>query len=223
MPLTGPAGSSTTNDGERGSRWFCQFGALPFGHGERPEAHAREAREAAAGGAARPPGAHERLRLVEPERQPRPEPEDQGARGAALRLGQRPRARPLRRPALPDPEPHRREVAVQVDAVGVLPGPVRDAVRVQVRDEPEVDSRNRPPLEQPHDRDPGRLVPVDAADDEHDAGAPAHLDRADRTALRGVPDDLDMRRRRGGEEHWAVGKLSPPRGGVAQLVRAAES
>jgi hypothetical protein len=50
---------------------------------------------------------------------------------------------------------------------------------------------------------------VDAAEDEHDARAVAQLERADRAALDGVPDDLDVRRRRGGEEHWAVGKLSP--------------
>jgi hypothetical protein len=73
------------------------------------------------------------------------------------------------------------------------------SVRVRIRDEPEVDVLERPEAPQPvHHRDPGALVPVEAADDEDLArgGGIAELVRDDPAALRGVADE--MRRSRDG-------------------------
>src|SRR5713226_5209228 len=62
--------------------------------------------------------------------------------------------------------PVRREVAVQVDAVGVLPRVASVAVGIQVRDQPEVET-GMPALQESDDRRSRAFVAVDAADDEH--------------------------------------------------------
>jgi hypothetical protein len=84
---------------------------------------------------------------------------------ACLRLRERPGARILRVPRPAPGPPLGREVAVEVDAACVLAPAEREAVRVEVRDDPEIDC-GRGARKDAGDRGPGALVPVDAADDE---------------------------------------------------------
>ena len=86
------------------------------------------------------------------------------------------------------------------------------SVRVRVRDEPEVDALERPEAPQPvHDRDPGALVPVKAADDENLArgGGIAELVGDDPAALHRVADEMRRGRNygdgeQGGQPHQRV-------------------
>src|SRR2546430_6376752 len=79
------------------------------------------------------------------------------------------------------------EVAVQVDAVGILARVSSDSVRIQVGDDPEIEIAGRAPLEQPRDRTPARLVAVDATDDQDAPPRPVpDLNRGDRPALPGA-------------------------------------
>src|SRR5207237_8946084 len=102
------------------------------------------------------------LVLVEPDRDLRSYAQDQPIRKAALRLGQRPRARVVDAAERP---PGPREVAVEIDAVRVLARVRRVPVGIQVLDHPEIHARGRPQLlERAGDGDPRSLVAVDAAD-----------------------------------------------------------
>ena len=120
-----------------------------------------EPRVTPGGRPARPPGADDRLRLVEPDRHVGPQAQDQLPRDPRL---------PLRR---------REEVAVEVDAVRVRAAARGEAVRVELMDEPEVGARPGA-LEQPRDLDPLALVAVDAADDEDARPVAPDVDRLDR-------------------------------------------
>ena len=94
-----------------------------------------------------------------------PQAPDQAHQRAGLRLRGRPRARVVGAAERP---PAVREVAVQVDSARVAARSGSVPVRVCVRDEPQVDAVERPETPQPvDDGDPGALVPVDAADDQH--------------------------------------------------------
>src|SRR4051794_5092141 len=145
---------------------------------------------------ARAPGADEILGLVVPDRELGADPQDQRTGQARLALGERVRARILG-PARAGP-PAGGEAPVEVDAVRVLPLPEREAVRVEVRDDPEVEVGAAQPLEKADRREPGALVPVDAAHDEHRRvrGVTAQLERADRPPLRRASQEVP--RGRGG-------------------------
>src|SRR5438045_3811120 len=89
-------------------------------------------------------------------------------------------------------EPAPREVAVEVDAAGVLASPAPAAVGVEVVDQPGVEPmEGETPAQEPGDGDTGRLVAVDAAYDEQvSARAPQEPDlgRVDEPAARRVPE-----------------------------------
>jgi hypothetical protein len=134
--------------------------------------------------------------LVEPDRHVRVQAQDQRARDPRLALGQR--VRPGGVDAAERP-PADGEVPVQVDTVRVLARSGRDAVGVEVGDDPEIETARRPVLERERHRDPRGLVAVDAADD--DRARPrrvADLDRDDRTSVPGAPElhRARVRRRR---------------------------
>ena len=103
------------------------------------ESHPGEARVSSRGRHARPPRANQRLRLVEPDRDRGPDPADESSGGARLRLRERPRPRVLRVSGAAAGPPLGREVAVEVDASGVLSPSEGEAVRVEVGDDPEID------------------------------------------------------------------------------------
>src|SRR5207244_10259114 len=92
------------------------------------------------------------------------------------------------------------EVTVEVDPVRVAARVGRAAVRVENRDDPEIESAWGARLQPAGDRYAGRLVPVDAADDEFPVGAArtSHLDGDDRPAVDGAPEDDSTRRRSDG-------------------------
>ena len=150
-----------------GKWWFSQRPRCPV-VGERLHGQADESGESAL----------ERLRafrvvddsemLVEPDRQPWPDPHDRPVGGPALRLGERPRPRVESAGAAQVP-PAVWEVAVQVDTVRVAECSHRQAVRVEHGHQPQIDAGGWfQSLERVDDRDPRRLVAVDAADHEHD-------------------------------------------------------
>jgi hypothetical protein len=153
----------------------------------------RQTRVAPGGGAAPAPRAHDRLRLVVPDGHVGPHPPDQVACDPSLPLGPRPRSRVLRVPPLADRDPLGAEIAVQVDAAGVLPDAEPVSVAVEVVDDPEIEAgREGSAGESAGDLAALALVPVDAADDEDPPRAgevtvAVHLDRA---ALVGAADHL---------------------------------
>jgi hypothetical protein len=79
-------------------------------------------------------------------------------------------------------------LGVQVDAASVLARAAGEAVRVQVRHDPQIGPGVHA-LERPGDRQAGALVAVDAADDEH-PGAPrvAGAHHEDRPAALGAAE-----------------------------------
>jgi hypothetical protein len=153
---------------------------------------AADGREAALEGDVAPRLVREGQRLVEPHRQPRAQTQDERVRQPRLGLGQRPGARvllvagPSSRPPLPG------EVAVDVDAVGILARASGDAVGVEVVDHPQIDPGDRAGVAQrAGDRDAGRLVAVNAPDDE-DGGLRVRrpdLDGRDRPVIDRPPED----------------------------------
>ena len=72
--------------------------------------------------------------------------------------------------------------------MAVLPRAAREPVRVEHRHEPEVDPRMCM-LERADDRDPGRLVAVDAADDQDARSRPRDVHELDRAVIRRIADD----------------------------------
>ena len=115
---------------------------------------------------------------------------DQLDRRLGLRLARRSRAAVLRVTRLPKRRPLVREVAIEVDQVGVGPTLRRLTIGVDRLDQPEVDTRRhrcgRQPLE---DRHAVVLVAVDDTDHQHDgATGRSSLDCRDRAALDGSPD-----------------------------------
>ena len=143
--------------------------------GQRPVRLPGEPRVTPRDRTARPPGADDRLRLVEPDRHVGPQAEDQLPRDPRL---------PLRR---------RHEVAVEIDAVSVRASARGEAVRIELMDEPEIGTRPRA-REQPRDLDPLALVAVDAADDEDARPVATDVHCLDRPPLVRAPELL---RRRG--------------------------
>ena len=132
---------------------------------EELEAHAHQASVSALdrGIAARP--VHEVRVLVVPDRQRRPLPEDEAVDGARLGFGQRARAGVIG-PAGQRP-PAVGEVAVEVDAVGVLARVGGAAVGVELVHQPEGHAaRSGGTAECPGHSLARGLVPVDAADDQ---------------------------------------------------------
>ena len=178
-------------DGER--RRSGQVVVLPVRRRPRQpvavvEAHPGGAGVDPTGGRARPPRPHQVHVLVEPDRDARPDAEDQVAPEPGLPLGEWPRAGVEDVPRTATASPARRPVGVQVDAAPVLTYAPRVPVGIEVRNDPEV-GRGGNALERPRHRDPGALGPVDAADDEqacpvriaraHDDDRPAELRPAD--------------------------------------------
>ena len=158
----------------------------------RGEPHAGGACVGGAGRAARTPRPDQVHVLVVPDGDVRPHLVDQPPGGPRLRLGERPRPGVLEvaRPAAGAPAG--REVAVEIHAPPVQPGAVREAVGVEVGDEPQVDAgRQRHPAQHAHDPHAGALRAVDAADHQHAlrAGRVAALVGDDRPALRRVAGD----------------------------------
>ena len=146
---------------------------------------------------------------MEPDRDVRAQPPDQRHRDPRLALGERPRAGCV---DAAEPFPAPREVAVQVDAVRVAARVRGKPVRVERRDDPEIEAARVEPLERAGDRDASGLVPVDRADDEHGRAVRiADLDRADRPALHRAAEQLRprgdrCRGDRGGEDESREGE-----------------
>src|SRR5579884_103693 len=121
--------------------------------------------------------------LVEPDGYRRMQSQDEVLGDSAFGLGERPGAGvvdSVSRPPVPG------EVAVQVDAVRVASGPARCAVRVQVRDDPQVSLCGRCEPEQALcDPSPGAFVSVHTAEDQHfsSAGWITGFDRDDRASF----------------------------------------
>ena len=132
--------------------------------GEARLAHPRQAREPALDRGVSARLVHHRQRLVEPHRYARSHPQDEPLGDPGLRRVQRPRAGVLAA-GVGKRAPAPREVAVQVDSLGVLPRVRGDAVRVQVVDHPDA-GRRWMGLQRAGHADPGGLVAVDAADHE---------------------------------------------------------
>ena len=169
---------------------------VPAGHGAVADAAAVEGGRRQAeqpGHPAREPRPLDRdvdavQRLVERQHVVRPDPRQELHHRPRLRLGGGLRAGVVRagqrRPVV-------RVVAVEVDAVGVAAGPVRQAVGVVRRHHPQVDAVHRLAVAQrAQDRGRRRLVAVHPGD-QHDlrllrlTQVPGH----DRAALDGLPDD----------------------------------
>src|SRR5439155_5630911 len=104
--------------------------------------------------------------LVEPDRHPRPQAQDQVAGDPRLALGERIWARVVRVPGAAAALPLRRPVGVQVNATAVLTRPPQVPVRVQVGDDPDVEARPDT-LERAGNADTGAFGAVNTADDEH--------------------------------------------------------
>src|SRR5262245_57933229 len=129
------------------------------------EPHPGQARVLPRDRPARAPRTHERLWLVAPDRHRRLDSADEASGGACLRLRERFGPGVLGVPGPAAGSPLGREVAVEVDASRVLAPAEREAVRVEVRHDPEIDGR-RGVGQDARDRGAGALVSVDAADDE---------------------------------------------------------
>ena len=114
-----PGANSTTNELVPAKRWFCQFGAVPCGQRILAKAMLEKCANFFAAGTLCP-GAHDRLRLVVPDRQLRLEILDEPPHGAGLGFRPRTWARVLGIPAASDRDPLRAEVPVQVDTAAVL-------------------------------------------------------------------------------------------------------
>ena len=177
-----PAASSTAKARRRGKRTRIHSRRRAAGRAVDVQRQADHRRVPAAGGHAPPRRPHEPHVLVVPDRDLRPDGGDQPPRGPRLGLRERPRARVVGAPRRAVPRPAGREVAVQVDAVGVLPGLRRPgrrgsaSGRARGRHAPAAAVRSQ----RADHRHPGALVPVDAADDED-----PRLARASPTRRRG--------------------------------------
>ena len=130
------------------------------------EAHAGGAGIDATGSGARPPRPDKVHVLVEPDRHPRPDAQDQVAPDPRLTLRERIRTGVVGIPGAAAAAPLQRPVGVQIDATAVLARATGEPVRVQVRDEPQIEARPTP-LKRTNDRDAGTLVPMNAADHQH--------------------------------------------------------
>jgi hypothetical protein len=181
----GPSqGEGTALPARRSAGWN---GEPPEGETDEPRVSAGSHRVSVV------PRAHVGLGLVKPNGQSRLDPEDEAPGKATLRLRQRLWAGVSEIPALSKRAPAGREVAVEVDTARVLAHAEAEAVRVEVVDDPDVRIRgDRAVRQQAGHSGAGALVPVDAADDEHSAGAVgvAELERMDRAAAHRVAEQL---------------------------------
>jgi len=123
------------------------------------------------------------------------------------------------------------EVAIEIDAAGVLPRACRRSVWVQVGNDPErCGGRWRRRGQVAGDSDARRLVAMDASHDEDGSlgMASAEVDRVDGAAVYGVADDESPRSKRGGRTgkraiagrftRWVVGSSSANTAAVTELV-----
>src|ERR1700694_4151985 len=152
------------------------------------EAHPCLARVDATRGAARAPRPHEVHVLVVPDRDTRVDAEDQIARDPGLPFREWTRARVVDVPGSPAAEPLGRPVGVEVDTPSVLAHPAGVPVRVEIRDDPEVETGMRA-RQCVGDWNGGAFDPVNATEEEH-AGAVwvSNADRHDRPSQRGTPE-----------------------------------
>ena len=149
------------------------------------EAHPRGVGVDPTGPAALPPGPDEVHVLVVPDRDARPDPQDQVARDPRLAFRERPRPGIVGVPGTAAAAPAGRPVRVQVDAAPVLAPSGGGPVRVEVGNDPEVEP-GTDALERMRNGDPRAFGAVDAAHHQyrHPARVPG-VDRDDRTtALR---------------------------------------
>src|SRR5207245_2510415 len=131
--------------------------------------------------------------LVEPDRDRGTQLQKEAVRNPALRLRQSVRTRVV---DATERAPAEREVAVQVDAVRVAAGSRDDAVRVEARYDPEIDAGRRTLCgEAVGDRDAGRLVAVDATDDDDLARARGIADLERDDSRLAAPRSIAERRR----------------------------
>jgi hypothetical protein len=121
--------------------------------------------------------------LVVEDRQLRAHPAHQPQQRPRLGLGGRARSGVVG--AVRPGPPAEREVAVEIDAVRVLPGPGRDAVGIGRPDQPQPHAVRARAGEPGDDALPRALVAVDVADDQHPdlGGRIAHAGRHDRPVL----------------------------------------
>ena len=165
----GPAGSSTTNEFVPGNVWLDHAVSTPEQERQAGRSEAGRPGHIAGPRRSRCPAKSTRsmcwwYQIVTAGRSRRTRPD----RGPGLGLGGRARAGIERR--VGDPLPAIGEVAVEVDAIGVLPGVGGGAVRVHLGHDPELDAgRDRLAAERRGDRQTRALVPVDAADHENRA------------------------------------------------------
>ena len=76
--------------------------------------------------------------------------------------------------------------------MGVLPRAVREAVRVERRDEPEILPRVHP-AERRDDGETGAFVAVDTTDDEHAGARTGDVHQLDRPVLNRITEDSTYR------------------------------
>lgn len=108
--------------------------------------------------------------LMEPDRDPRPDPQDERVGEPRLWLGQRSRARVLLIPAVTEGTPSQWEVAVEIHAASVLAGPGGHPVGVEGMEDPDrAQSRRASAEERSHHAETGGLITVDGA--HHEKGA----------------------------------------------------
>jgi hypothetical protein len=154
--------------------------------------------------------AHERLRLVEPDRKLRADPQDQSPCDPRLGLRERLRARVRRIPPPAERPPAGGEIAIEVDTARVLADAEPESVRVELVHDPQVGvRRRRPGRQKPRHGEARTLVAVDAAHDEDAALARglAELERTDRAAAHGVPKQLAPLDGLGGGERQSYQRL----------------
>ena len=155
---------------------------------------ARAARIQPLEGAISSPAIDQPQHLVVVERDPRLDSPDQTGGHAGLGFRKRPGSRVVGVEGLADGAPAEGEVAVEIDAAGILPCARRGAIGVEVVDQPQLHAprRARPPQPPGHGA-PGRLGAVDLSHHQHPNGrarvADAHC--ADRAPPHRVPDRLE--------------------------------
>jgi hypothetical protein len=126
---------------------------------------------------------------------------DERLQRTGLGLGRAARAGVVRLERPPAAGPPVREVAVEIDAAGVLARPGAHPVGVRALDEPELDTGGRrEPAQPPHHRMPRRLVAVDRADHQHARGRAGIADPLDLERAPAGRGPVCLGSRRGGRE-----------------------
>jgi hypothetical protein len=138
--------------------------------------------------------------LVKEDRDPRPQAQDEPVGDARFGLRQGTRARILLIARCPRGAPPVGEVAIEINAVGVLARIGSGSVRVEVVEDPQIDApRDGHGVKATGHRYPRALISVDSTHDQDSAAREriSQLLRADRPVLDGVPEQQRLTHRTG--------------------------